>query len=764
MARHPARAHVDPASSPGPERLGHLSPNYPELLDRLPAVVYVADSGDAGQWHYVSPQIEAILGFPPQQWLADPRLWAERLHPDDREHVIRMELDHLAGTPDTGALEYRMLHRNGDVVWIRDDAVLVRDRDGIERWHGVLSDISEQKQAELELSRSAAQQATVARLGEHALEGASPPELMQEAVACAAAQLEAEVAAVLELVQTDHCFILRAGVGWPAEAVGKFRSPIGSASQAGYTILSRAPVVVSDWTTETRFERSRMMRELGVRSGATVTIDAPTGPLGVLGVHSTAARSYTAADLDFLQALANVLADALERQAIEDGIRHRALHDSLTGLPNRVLFGDRLEHALARLERRGGLAAILFLDLDRFKSINDSLGHQVGDELLAAVAPRLKRAIRASDTVARFGGDEFGILIEDVGDERDAIEMAERIASVFARPFVLAGSEQFITTSIGIAIARGGELPAELIRDADAAMYRAKDRGTGYELCDEAIRGRALGRLREEEALRRALEHGELRLTYRPLVVLEDRSMAGVEAIARWEHPERGLLEAGDFMPTAEEGGLVEQIGGWVLEQACRDAAEWHRSRPDCAPLGISVGLAPAQFAAGGLAERVAGVLRASGLDPAALSLGINESLLLREGDEVTATLRELKAIGVRLALADFGTGYCSLAHLTRLPLDTLKIDRSFVERLGTSDRSAAISEAIVTMARALSLTAVADGVETAQHARELERIGCAFAQGDHFSPALPATEVTRILQHGPPWAAPALAGGSDQG
>ena len=271
-------------------------------------------------------------------------------------------------------------------------------------------------------------------------------------------------------------------------------------------------------------------------------------------------------------------------------------------------------------------------------------------------------------------------------NERDAIEMAERIASVFTRPFVLAGSEHFITTSIGIAIARGGELPAELIRDADAAMYRAKERGSArYELFDEAMRGRAINRLRVEHDLRRALEHEELRLAYQPVVSLRDHTMVGVEALVRWDHPERGLIEPTEFIPVAEEGGFIEPIGRWVLEHACRDAVKWHRAWPDAAPLGISVNLSAAQFAKGSLTDLIAGVLRATGLDPASLSLEITEGLLLRDGDSVTETLHELKSIGVRLVLDDFGTGYCSLAYLTRLPLDMLKIDRSFVEGLGSA-------------------------------------------------------------------------------
>ena len=253
------------------------------------------------------------------------------------------------------------------------------------------------------------------------------------------------------------------------------------------------------------------------------------------------ARSYSSGDVHFLQSLANVLADALERQATEDRIRHSALHDPLTGLPNRVLFLDRLDQALARLRRRDSLCAILFLDLDHFKLVNDSLGHQVGDELLAEAAPRLKQAVRGIDTVARFGGDEFGILLEDIEGEHEASQMAERIASVFTRPFVLAGSEHFVTTSIGIALARGGELAEELIRDADAAMYRAKEHGRArYELFDEVMRGRALARLRVENDLRRALERKELVLDYQPVVSLRDHSIASLEALLRWRHPSEG--------------------------------------------------------------------------------------------------------------------------------------------------------------------------------------------------------------------------------
>jgi diguanylate cyclase (GGDEF)-like protein/PAS domain S-box-containing protein len=726
---------------------------YQELLDRVPAIVYIADAGDVGRWHYVSPQIRAILGYTAAEWCADPTLWARRLHPDDRERVLSHEERSADGAVGPGATEYRLRHRDGHVVWIRDDALLVRDRDGTMRWRGVLSDVSDRKQVEVELEQRAAQQSAVARLGEHALEGASTKELMQEAVACAAEILDLEVAAVLEHAPEEHRVILRAGVGWPPSAIGESRFPTGNESQSGYTLQIGRPVVVTDWRTEHRFQQSPILERMGTRSGLTVLIDGPRGPFGILGVQSMRPREYGAGDIDFLQSLANVLGDALERQATEDRIRHRALHDPLTGLPNRVLFLDRLEHALARLRRRGNNAAVLFLDFDRFKLVNDSLGHQVGDELLAAAAPRLRQAVRASDTVARFGGDEFGILLEDISGEREAIETAERIASVFTRPFVLAGSEHFVTTSIGIALAQGGEIADELIRDADAAMYRAKDRGRArYELFDEVMRERAIARLRVENDLRRALERDELRLEYQPIVSLRDRSILSVEALLRWVHPERGRIAPSEFIPIAEEDGLIEPIGQWVLERACRQAAQWHRLRPDAAPIGISVNLSAVQVANRAFPGVIADVLRATGLDPSCLSLEITETVLLRDAAALTDALPALKALGLRLVLDDFGTGYSSLAYLTRLPLDALKVDRSFVDGLGVASRDTAITEAIIAMSHALSLEVIGEGVETERQAAELSRLGCGMAQGFLFSPSAPAEEITRMLQLGPAW------------
>ncbi|HYB30106.1 MAG TPA: EAL domain-containing protein [Solirubrobacteraceae bacterium] len=738
----------DSDNGPQTEALG-----YPELLERVPAIVYVADPGESGRWYYTSPQIEQILGYSPEAWCADPELWAKRLHPDDRDWVLAREAGLVSARADGAALEYRMIHRDGRVVWIRDDSVIVTGDDGVLRWHGVLSDVSERKEVEAELERRAAQQAAVALLGEHALEGANTVELMQEAVTSAAHMLGAEISAVWEWIPSEEALVLRAGIGWPESAFGNLRFPDGAGSQAGYTLLSGAPVVVENWGTESRFAQPNFR---GRRTGAGLSVNIEgraRDPFGVLVIQSMSSRSFAPGDVDFLQALANVLADALERQAVEDAIRERAVHDPLTGLPNRVLFVDRLEHALARLGRRQSLCAILFLDLDHFKLVNDSLGHHIGDELLAAAAPRLKQALRSSDTVARFGGDEFGILLEDIASERDAIETAERIAAIFARPFVLSGSEHFVTTSIGIALARGGELADELIRDADAAMYRAKDRGRArYEVFDEAMRGRAIARLRVENDLRRALERGELRLEYQPVVSLHNFSIVGVEALLRWRHSERGEVPPSEFIPIAEENGLIEPIGRWVLEQACRQGAEWYPARPDAAPITISVNLSAVQVTRRSLPQVVHSVLGSTGLDPACLSLEITETVMVRDADGLGEVLQALKALGVRLVLDDFGTGYSSLSYLTRLPLDVLKVDRSFVDGLGSEPRDTAITETIIAMSRALSLDVVAEGVETLDHVRELSRLGCGLAQGFHFSRAVPAHEITHALEHGPVW------------
>jgi diguanylate cyclase (GGDEF)-like protein/PAS domain S-box-containing protein len=736
----------------------------PGTTQRVTAILYAAEPGEDGRWHYVSPQIETILGFTPEQWCGDPTLWRRQLHPDDREWVTAGE---EARELDEGAIEYRMLHRDGHIVWLRDDALLIPGRDGRTYWRGVLSDVTDRKRTEAELERAAAQHAAVARLGEHALEGVPAADLAREAVSAAVELLGVEMGGVLRLDSERGHFSFLASQGLsPAATVDGF--PFDITTQPGYAI-THGRIIVNDWETETRFTPTAPVNLSGVRSGMSILIESQRGPFGVLGVHSSRPREYSRIDIDFVQTLANVLGNAFERQRTENDIRHRALHDPLTGLPNRILLMDRLGQGLQRLRRTQSRAAVIVMDLDRFKLVNESLGHDVGDELLAAVAPRLKQTVRGSDTVAHFGADEFGILLEDITGEHDAVDMAQRIAAVFTRPFILAGDEHFVTTSVGIALGAGGERPEDLIRDADAAMHRAKERGGArYELFDEALRGRAISRLRVENDLRRALERDELTLDYQPIVTLHNRAIAGVEALLRWDHPQRGRVPPLDFIPIAEANGLIEPIGRWVLEQACRQAADWYRQRPDAAPISVTVNLSAVQFEDPSLPATLDATLRACGLDPELLALEITESMMMARTDEVAEALASLKKIGVRLILDDFGTGYSSLGYLSRLPLDVLKVDRSFVSGLGSERRDTAITEAIVAMSHALSLRVVGEGAETEMQTAELARLGCDLVQGFHFSRPVPASSITEMLRRGPNWAPavgpPGSAGSAPRG
>lgn len=690
-----------------------------QMVERLPAIVYVADVGIEGRWRYVSPGVEAILGFSPAEMLRDVGLWARQVHPEDRARVFARE-DELIdpGVPE----EYRMLHRDGSTVWVRDEAALVHDSDGRARWHGVISDISDRKRSEAKLERRAEQQAAVARLGKRALEGTQVAELMSGALDEALRTLGVEAGAVLE----------HDGEGGPAIV----RAHIGRIDSAPHASIAASPS--SRWLPAASSDR---------RAGSICCqIESASGRWGTLWLRGSAERLFEAADVDFVQALANILADAIRQRATEEDIRHQALHDPLTGLPNRILFLDRLAHALSKA--RASVAVVL-LDIDNFKLINDSFGHSVGDELLMQIAPRLRMALRPEDTIGRLGGDEFVVLLEDVEDERAAATIAKRIVAAFEQPFELRAGEHFAKVSLGVAISGGGEgHPTNLISDADAAMYQAKERGRArFEIFDKAMRARVVERLSVENDLRRAAERGEFELVYQPIVGLDGRRLVSVEALVRWRHPTRGMLDPKAFIPVAEESGLIEPIGRWVLDCACDQAARWQAEHRDRPPLRISVNLSVQQFRQRDLEADITAALTRSGIAPSTLCIEITESVLLQESEGVRDTMTHLASRGVAFVLDDFGTGYSSLGYLTRLPIAGLKIDRSFVETLGRKQRSTEITTAIVRMAQALSIEVIAEGVENEQQVAELHALGCELGQGFHFHKPLPADGISELLR-----------------
>ena len=446
--------------------------------------------------------------------------------------------------------------------------------------------------------------------------------------------------------------------------------------------------------------------------------------------------------------------DISQRKMAEAQLSRNAFYDALTGLPNRALFLDRLERTLARARRQPDYRfATLFLDIDRFKKINDSLGHIPGDQLLIQAAARFEKCLRPGDTVARLGGDEFAILLDDVGDSDAIDQVAGRIQKELEVPFSLQGREVFVTVSIGIALCQGGqERPDELLRNADTAMYRAKSLGRArHETFDATMHQRAVKMLELESDLWRAVERDELRLFFQPIIALGDGRICGFEALVRWQHPERGLVSPGDFIPLAEETGLIVPIGWWVLEQACRQAQAWRAHSPS-APYFMSVNLSSKQFSQTDLIERVRGIVEVSGFDPRLLKLELTESVIMENTDSAATMLLQLKAMGIRLSMDDFGTGYSSLSYLHRFSLDTLKIDRSFVSQMNVHAQNQQIIGTIVSLANGLSMNVVAEGVETAEQLHDLRALGCGYAQGFHFSRPLPAGEIEALLGQNLKW------------
>jgi diguanylate cyclase (GGDEF)-like protein/PAS domain S-box-containing protein len=448
--------------------------------------------------------------------------------------------------------------------------------------------------------------------------------------------------------------------------------------------------------------------------------------------------------------MAGSISSITKRKETEQQLIHRALHDSLTGLPNRVLFIDRLQQALRRYKRDQRLRfAVLYFDLDRFKFVNDSLGHSAGDSLLVSIARRLFSVIRPGDTVARMGGDEFAVLVSDIADESDTAQVAERIHTLFQHEFSVAGRGMYTSASIGVAIvADQYEEPDEILRDADLAMYRAKRSETeNTAIFDRTMHDAAISRLNLETDLRRALDRGEFIVYYQPIVTLDERRIVGFEALLRWLHPERGIVEPEGFLSVIEDTGMLASLSWWVLDQACRQIAEWNRLFVNGSRLSMSVNVSASMFQTDDAAQRVRDIVDDSGLRPGDVALELTERDCMEHEEVTRNVLAELRRFGIKIHMDDFGTGYSSLSYLQRCSYDTLKIDRSFIQNIGDEQQSTAIIQTIVGLGRMLNMNVVAEGVESERQMDALRSMNCPEAQGFWFSEPVPPVEVGRMLQ-----------------
>jgi diguanylate cyclase (GGDEF)-like protein/PAS domain S-box-containing protein len=452
-----------------------------------------------------------------------------------------------------------------------------------------------------------------------------------------------------------------------------------------------------------------------------------------------------------LVGMIGISTDISERKALEAELERRASHDPLTGLPNRYAFVDRLGMALQRTKRgkEDRKVGVLFMDLDGFKNVNDSLGHEAVDRVLVAVAERLKNRLRPEDVLARFGGDEFAVLLEEETDASEALRVAQRIAESLREPFTVNDHQVNLSTSVGIALgsAHTNDDPERMLRNADAAMYRAKEQGPGrYAALDPAMQTRAQERLELETELRRALEQGEFVLYYQPEVSLHNGSMVGFEALLRWQHPERGLLTPSAFLPLAEETDLIVPIGRWVLEEACQQAKRWEEKYPSAPPTTMEVNLSSRQLARRGLVRTIEEALTRAGVEAPTLALDLTETTLIKALEDDAQALDALKKMGIRLYLDDFGTGYSSLSYLRRLPVDLVKVDRPFVKWLGEKATDTALVRMIIDLCHTLGVEVLAMGVETSEQAALLRDMGCDLGQGYYFAGPLPGEELAEQL------------------
>ena len=664
-----------------------------------------------------SRQLYELFGVSPDEFEATFEGFLALVHAEDRELVAGTIEGALRNGSDF-VLEHRTQPVDGSFKWLRARGEVLLDDEGKPlRMHGTSQDITAARLAADELRQR----------GE--FETAVFDNMAEMIVACDAKGRITMVNSAMEQLVGDAAtgsaldLVKRAGLYNPdGQPVGPEDGPLSRALRG-----------------ETVYEM-----ELAVIAAGT--------PRVVLAN----AQSFRGPDGSLMGAVA-VWHDVTNQRQAESDLAYASLHDPLTGLPNRSLFVEHVRRALERAGRHRWSISLFAVSLDEFRTINDRFGHETGDELLAEVARRMEKVLRPYDvvsrhwdTVGRLGGDQFFVLCEGIPDEQVATVIAERVGAALSEPVLLVSEPIKISACIGITIDRDAAHTAdELILEAETAMRRAKESGPGHhEFFSEEMRVRISKRMEGEAALRRALENGEFRVLYQPKILLSTDRVVGVEALMRWEHPEKGVVAPLEFIPLAEETGLIVPIGAWVLQQACEEAQRWHVAAPDRPPLIVSVNVSGRQFESG-LPELVGGVLAGTGIDPSTVCLEVTESVVMENAEFAITTLRQLKALGVRISIDDFGTGYSSLAYLRRFPLDELKVDKSFVDGLGRDPEATAIVAAVMGMAHALDLTVVAEGVETEVQAAALRNLGCDEAQGYLYARPQPARDLDPLLQEG---------------
>ncbi|MGH8808861.1 MAG: putative bifunctional diguanylate cyclase/phosphodiesterase [Noviherbaspirillum sp.] len=679
-----------------------------DLLDNFEGLVYRCRIDDKWTVDFISAGCRMLTGYAPVDFSEGGRMSLESLtHPDDRWPVREQIYDALENSRRY-RLEYRIVRRDGAVRWVTEHGTGVRDARGCHvALEGFIQDITQRKQSEQALHEA---ERRFRSLFENAVEGIfqSTPDkgylAVNPALACMYGYASPQQM-IATLRDIDHQLYV------DPRRRGEFLRLMSTHEQV---INFESQVRRRDGNVIWISENARVVRGPG----------------------------------DAILFFEGTVVDITERKAFEEKVRHQATHDALTGLPNRNLLHDRLQQAILNAQRSGGIAAVAFIDLDQFKFVNDSLGHQVGDELLKVVTARLKSCLRASDTVARQGGDEFVLVLSNQKNTESVTDMVRRIIAAVAEPWSVNGLELHVTCSVGVSVFPADGKDAEtLLRNADSAMYKAKELGrNNFEYFAAEMNLHATEHLEMLNSLRYALASDEFMLEYQPKVHLASGRVVGAEALIRWRSASRGLVPPASFIPLAEESGMIIAIGEWVLRTACAQNVAWQRAGFPAIP--ISVNLSPRQLVRNDIVRLVADVLQSTGLDARHLELEITETVVMRDVDKSLATLKKLKELGVKISIDDFGTGYSSLNYLKRFPVDTLKIDRSFVHDIATDQDGAAIVKAMISLAHILNLQVVAEGVEAEEQCRFLMDNGCDEVQGYYFGRPLSVDAFAQNFLH----------------